>query len=65
MAGRSRGVMNESRSPEASDPRGGGRSRVGERELSRRREETMGEGSGDGGGGVDDDVDGEEEEEED
>lgn len=41
----------------------GGRSRVGERELSRRREETMGEGSGDGGG-VDDDVDGEEEEEE-
>lgn len=46
-------------------PAVGGRSRVGERELSRRREETMGEGSGDGGGGVDDDdVDGEEEEEE-
>lgn len=44
-------------------PAVGGRSRVGERELSRRREETMGEGSGDGGG-VDDDVDGEEEEEE-
>lgn len=65
MAGRSRGVMNESRSPEPSDPRGGGRSRVGERELFGRREETMGEGSGDGGGGGggDGDVDGEEEEE--
>lgn len=60
IAGRLRGVMNESRSPEPPDrDRWGERSRVGER-TGRRREETMSEGGGGGGGG---DADGEEKEE--